>query len=187
LEIYLSELDRFFFQFASDFNLTKNLFLRKTKLTLSNYKRNIFSYFPIKLQLFFLQQNFNLTNFVLNKITCLKNFLFYENKQITFLFLKKFSYVRHLDYILIGFVSSMPLNFSFQRKFNFFVRSNLQLDIKSSKVFLASEKEISFLGFNIRLVNLNMLNHYSLFKLTTNKRYFYQLTGRINLYKKVCI
>lgn len=184
LQIYLIELDRFFFMFASDFNLIKNLFLKRKNLSLMNYKKNVFAYYPIKLQSFFLQPNFSLINFISNKVKYCKDFFFYEKNII---FLKQFTYVRHLDHVLIGFISSMQVNSFFQKKLTSFVRSNLHLDVKSLKVFSFFDKEISFLGFNIRLLKPNLLNYYSLSKLMSNKKYYSQLNNRIKLYKKLCI
>lgn len=185
LEIYLIELDRFFFQFASDFNLTKNLFSKQSKLFISNYKKSIFNYFPIKLQSSFWKENSNLVDFVLNKVKYIKKKLFHQKNEINALFLKKINYVRHLDYLIIGFISSMQLNFSFQKRFKLFVRSNLQLDIKFLKVFSVFDNEIFFLGFNIRLVKSKILKYYPLSKLINNKKYFNRLSSRLTLYKKL--
>lgn len=177
LELYFIELDRFFIQLSSDFNMTKNLVFNFNGKTLINK----FFYIPIKLQHLFSSSYVSLR--VINKIkfSDFKRFVMNNLIFIQKTFLKNLNYVRYIDYILIGIISSKETCIYLERKILSFIRGNLILDIISSKFFPSNNSFIPFLGFHIHLIDVNFK---SFIVLKSNNKYFKRLLARTNCYKK---
>ena len=73
-------------------------------------------------------------------------------KDITFNCLQ---YVRYADDFLIGVVGSRKLTFSIQKQINTFIKSDLHLEVKKSKIVNRNEGSVKFLGFIIYLAKFH--------------------------------
>nr|YP_009538638.1 maturase [Phacus pleuronectes]AYQ93658.1 maturase [Phacus pleuronectes] len=143
--IFLTEFDFYIFGLSYQFNHC--FYLKSLRQNVNffcerkSFKRNLL---PIKLN----SRRFNLCSFTyfFNKD---KNFFnFYVNS--TFKFQKNLNYVRYLDYFFLGFVSTKFFSLKFKNKIITFLIGNLFLKIENIILFSNLDKNIFFLGYNIR-------------------------------------
>jgi hypothetical protein len=93
------------------------------------------------------------------------------------------TYVRYLDYFLLGIISSKKVLFFVEKKISSFIRSHLALDLKILNVCFSSDSPVLFLGFHIRLSRTSFVAK-SFSGLKNNKNYLRRLFSRNEVYQK---
>nr|YP_010700262.1 putative group II intron reverse transcriptase/maturase mat2 [Euglena undulata]WCH63461.1 putative group II intron reverse transcriptase/maturase mat2 [Euglena undulata] len=185
-EIYIHQLDMFFFDFIRSFSFRRKIF----SFDISNFNRKRDLLFPLKkiLSFFFpVRLGVNISNFInIKNIVTIKysrlneyyldNIFIYEN------FDKYVYYTRYLDSFLLGFVSNKGfVNFA-QKKLLDFVRTNLHFEVKDVNVYFSIEKCILFLGYNIRLLREN--KNFSFINIKKNKNFIYRSLSRLEYFTR---
>lgn len=148
-------------------------------------------FFPSKINCFFpIKLDTSLNKYQSIKELAVSKYIYFhsffdENRNFSFKnFERNFSFARYLDFIVFGFVSSSDFVYYIEKRIADFVRSHLHFDIIEKRIFNSREKNIDFLGFNIKLIPFR--NNVIIDKLKTNKKYFAKVMSRIeNDYKKV--
>lgn len=181
LEIYLSELDWYISKISGFFSFKKlfystNCFNNKY----IDYNFILQFYLPIRMKKFLVNEP-NLKSISSSKILRLKQHCLSSFPEFR-IFDKSLNYVRYIDHILIGFVSSKTFSLFFYKKILNFVRSTLHFDFDNPLFYQSNDKFIFFLGFNLRFES-NFKN-FTANNILGKKRYLLRLLYKIEVYKR---
>lgn len=177
LNLYMNEFDSFVQNFAYKFNLRKDFYSSKNEInkSLFLYQNVLRKFSPIKLESN-LNYSVNMRNLISEKYDTLFN-NFAINNFSPQIYKKTIHYVRYLDSILFGLVSSRNFVFFLQKKVQSFLKSQLDFSVKSTNVFDSKENHIVFLGFNIKVCSYE--KYYSSVRSFTSKKYFSKILFRL--------
>lgn len=88
-------------------------------------------------------------------------------------------YVRYADDFLVGIVGSKKIAVSVQKQINTFIKSNLHLEIKHSKIINRNEGSVPFLGFRIYLAKFHKKTRVKWNKFASIAKYRRRVLARI--------
>ena len=154
LDLYLTELDYYIDSISSEFNNRVNLFLGNVKSlnskTLVYYLSNVV---PLKLEKVLSSVNkLRKLNFLVYDIIKQYYIVNFFKPRVRF-FSKKMFYTRFLHFCLLGIKSSLEFARVLRSNIINFSTTNLHLEFSNSNLFLSCDKNIFYLGFNLRLIN----------------------------------
>lgn len=180
LELYLSELDNYI---GGVLLKTKYFFTLSDKVKLKEmfFSNLLLSSLPIKLE-----KNLKLYS-KLSIVNNLRfNHFFSHFISTNFVsgsrvFQRNFYWVRYVNFILFGFITSKNYSYFLFEKVLSFLRSNLLCDLKDIFFSLSSEKNFCFMGFTL-LLKEKFINYK--FSKKFNDNNIKKLQARINLYRK---
>nr|YP_009032719.2 maturase [Euglenaformis proxima]AGL11985.2 maturase [Euglenaformis proxima] len=151
-DLYFIEFDFFISQILFLLNSRKTFYLVNSFGLKRKYKFFSFDFLPIKIEKHLLYSS---NPGFFKTLTFSKMKEYYCKSSVDFkviFFDRQVSYIRYLDFFLLGFVSSKFIVSSFKRKIKNFLRTNLHFELSESKFHAASERSIYFLGYNIRSI-----------------------------------
>nr|YP_009145434.1 maturase [Monomorphina parapyrum]AKL78908.1 maturase [Monomorphina parapyrum] len=151
LNLYLAELDIYVNSIISGFNNRLNIFFETSNIYLSGNSKSLLSEFiPLKLENL-LSSKKSLKNInVLLYQTIESNFTRILPNSRTRFFVIKIFYTRFLHHGLIAIKSSLEFTRSFSNNLINFIRTNLHFDFTESLILSSIDKNLFFLGFNVR-------------------------------------
>lgn len=179
LNIYLTDLDRFIFQKAVNFNSSRAFYSFRGSSPLI-YKNSVGGFIPIKGHYLLLKKGSN-KNLWVDRNKLIFDFNLRRDKDCYFLnYSRRIYYARFLDYFVLALSSSKSFCFDLNRKVNNFVRSSLRFDITVNNVSLLRDNILIFANFSIRLAQKN---DGFLSRLRSTKKYLGKIMYRLELYK----
>lgn len=98
-------------------------------------------------------------------------------------FLRSFYWVRHLNFFLLGFITSKNFSYFLLQKLSSFIRSNLLCDVKDVLFTSYLDKNLFFLGFNFSFLNRANYFFYDR-KLNFLLKFTGRVKGRIYFYRQ---
>lgn len=176
-DLYFIEFDFFMSQVSSLLNSRKTFYLVKSLGLKKKSKVFSFEFLPVRIE----------KHLAYSDVVSLNTFTFahlreyYHKSSMDFkviFFDRQLSYVRYLDFFLVGFLSSKFIVSSFKRKLKSFLRTNLHVELSESKFQVASEKCIFFLGYNIRF----MTSFINFSKSSLKKSFVLRLVNKMKLF-----
>lgn len=179
---YLNELDNFISYILNVYSIKKNIYFKNSNFNnfFKKYINLSISYKPLNIEnpsLTF----FNLKDLYNSKLHSVKSF-FSKLNLIPKSFKRCSYYVRYLDNILLGFISSEHFISLIRRKILAFLNTNLQFSIKEDNVFSSLSKNILFCSFNIQLSKNLYIKDNSYFTQTRlTKKYLSRILFRLRL------
>ena len=179
LDVYLFELDNYVLTVSRKVSFFKSFCLKGSPDF--DHIDNLKSYSSVRLNNL-LKNNLKLKHIYYKQ----KKFIVMTSKKLNFTVLLKFvTYIRFLDFFLLGIIGSLVFASYFHKKVYNFIRSTLQFDLKSFKFFKSQGSFINFIGYTFKLSSIVDLNYFSVSKVKSYKKYFLRILQKVEF--NLCI
>lgn len=181
-EFYILELDKYIsslsFHTNSTFTIISNVGLKNFK-----YSDLLLNSLPLKLEknLEIYENVFSFNRFKINNFT--NYFRSLSSEIYPYKFVRKFCWVRYINFILFGFLSSNNYGKFISEKVVSFVRSNLMFDSKELSVNFFAQNDFYFLGFNVKK-KFRFRNRFESSLIKVGDTYKSRMKFRISLYRR---
>ena len=173
LDVYLFELDNYVLITSRKLSFFKSFCLKG--FPDFDHIDNLKNYSSVRLN-DLLKNNLKLKHIYYKQ----KDFMQMTSKSLNFTVLLKFvSYVRFLDFFLLGIIGSLRFVSYFHKKIYSFIRSNLKFDLKNFNFFKSQESSINFLCYTVKLSSIVDLNYFSVSKVKSYKKYFLRVLQKV--------
>lgn len=111
----------------------------------------------------------------------LRGYIYFISTYYPIIFHKSINFIRYLNFTFFGLIGSKSFVLLLEKKSISFLRSVLGFDSKFTQIFLSTDTQVKFCGFNIRLSFLSKKLSFSFNYIRSNQKYLKKVLSRLRL------